>query len=87
MLNHFKFVLSFINFQPTQQIQQIIAFHYGYCNMFRLTSHHQANLEPLNISEFWKTIICCIDWKLIKLNILTEHNGMNILKVKSLQIC
>jgi hypothetical protein len=36
-----------INFQSTQQIQQIIAFHWGYCNMFwhtlviiRLTLNH-----------------------------------------------
>jgi hypothetical protein len=46
-----------INFHPTQQIQQIIAFHYGYCNMFRHTSHHQANFEPLNIFEFLLTVL------------------------------
>jgi hypothetical protein len=28
---------SFINFQSIKQIQQVVAFHYGYCNMFRLT--------------------------------------------------
>jgi hypothetical protein len=61
-------------------------------------SPHQANLEPLNVFEFLRTVLfvlkaadpcvtsgwpsVLVQLKIIKLNTLTEHNGMNMLKVK-----
>jgi hypothetical protein len=39
-------------------MQQIIAIQYGYCNIFSThMSHHQANLEALNILEFLLTVL------------------------------
>jgi hypothetical protein len=38
----------FINFQSTQTIQQIIAFHYGYCKMF---SGSNVNLMMTHVSR------------------------------------
>jgi hypothetical protein len=47
-------VFSFIIFQSTQQIQFPLWLVQHVPN---LTSHHQANLEPLNISEFLLTVL------------------------------